>query len=316
MQSTQSATVLWDVVVIGGGAAGLSAALLLGRSRRRTLVIDAGSPRNRFAAHMHGVLGNEGVSPAELIERARVEVELYGVETMPGEVAGVEESGGGLRIMLADGHHVTARAVIVATGLSDDLPSIPGLAEHWGSSVLHCPYCHGWEVADKRLGVLTTSPVGMHQAQMLRQWSDNVTVFTAGLGTLDDPAEVRLRSRGIRLISSPVLEVIGDGHQVTGVRTADGEITGVDAIFTAGILRPHDDFLSGLALERAENLAGSFLAVDAVGKTSGDRIWAVGNVANPMATVAMAIGAGALTGAAVNGALVNDDFDQAEQNVE
>ncbi|GEO96954.1 FAD-dependent oxidoreductase [Kocuria turfanensis] len=301
----------WDVVVVGGGAAGLSAALLLGRARRRTLVVDAGSPRNRFAEHMHGVLGQEGVPPDRLLERGRDEVSAYGVRIAPGTVQRVDPTGTGVEVTLERGEPVRARAVIVATGMTDELPEIPGLAERWGRTVLHCPYCHGWEVADQRLGVLTTSPLGLHQAQLVRQWSDAVTVFTAGLGPLDAAAEHRLRSRGIDLVASPVVEILGASAAIDAVRTADGTLTAVDALFTAGTPRPHTAFLDHLGLATTDTPMGRFLAVDGTGRTSHDRIWAVGNVTDPALTVPVSVGAGARTGGAVNAALVAEDFDRA-----
>ncbi|GGH38124.1 bifunctional NAD(P)/FAD-dependent oxidoreductase/class I SAM-dependent methyltransferase [Microbacterium album] len=301
----------WDVIVAGGGPAGLSAALMLGRSRRRVRVIDAGSPRNRFAAHMHGVLGQEGVPPAELLERGRAEAAAYGVDFADGSVEHVERVAHGLRIVTADGREAHTRALIVATGLTDALPDVPGLAERWGLTVLHCPYCHGWEVRDRRLGVLTTSPLGLHQAELVRQWSDDVTVFSADLGPLAPETERRLRARGIVLVPAPVTELVGEGTSIAAVRLADGSEVSVDAIFTAGAPRPHDGFLAPLDLARSESPFGSFLAVDAMGKTSDDRIWAVGNVVNPAANVPLSMGAGAFAGAAVNGALVTWDFDAA-----
>ncbi|MEH6780099.1 MAG: bifunctional NAD(P)/FAD-dependent oxidoreductase/class I SAM-dependent methyltransferase [Rhodoglobus sp.] len=304
----------WDVIVIGAGPAGLSAALLLGRARRRTLVIDAGEPRNRFADHMHGVLGNEGATPRELRDRGERELALYGGEVAHGRVERVDDEADGIRVTLSDATTLAARALIVATGITDVLPSIPGLAEHWGTAVLHCPYCHGWEVSDKRLGVVPTSALGTHQAFLARQWSDDITVFTAGLGELSEEARNRFRARGVKLVDSPVAEVLAQRSQLTGVRTVDGEHWALDAILTAGAPHPHDAFLEHLDLERADVVGSSFLAVDAAGKTSHDRIWAVGNVVNPMLTVPMSIGAGAMTGAAVNGALVGEDFDIAERS--
>ncbi len=302
----------WDVVIAGGGPAGLAAALMLGRSRRRVLVIDAGRPRNRFAAHMHGVLGQEGVPPAELIARGRTEAASYGVEFLDDVVHRVEGTEADLRVITADGARLPARSLIVATGLSDELPDVPGLAGRWGVTVLHCPYCHGWEVRDRHLGVLTTSPLGLHQAELIRQWSDRVTVFTDGLGPLAPEAGRRLRARGIALEPEPVAEILGEGAAVTAVRLRDGREVPVDAIFTAGAPHPHDGFLAPLGLERSETPFGSFLAVDATGKTSDDRVWAVGNVVTPAANVPMSIGAGAMAGAGVNAALVAADFDAAE----
>lgn len=304
----------WDVIVAGGGPAGLSAALMLGRSRRRVLVIDAGRPRNRFATHVHGVLGQEGVPPRELVERGRAEVAGYGVEFADGTLERVEGGRGGLEVTTADGAVRSARALIVATGLSDELPGIPGLAERWGSTVLHCPYCHGWEVRDRHLGVIALSPLGLHQAELVRQWSDHVTVFAAGLGQVAPEAEQRLRARGIRLEPAPVGEIVGEGTAIAVVRLDDGREVPVDAIFTAGTPRPHDSFLASLDLARDETPLGSFLAVDAAGRTSDDRIWAIGNVVNPTANVPMSIGAGAFTGGAVNGALVAWDVEVAVQD--
>jgi len=303
----------WDAAIIGGGAAGLSAALMLGRARRRTIVLDAGRPRNRFAAQMHGVLGHEGADPRELLARGRAEVAEYGVAFIEGTVDLVEETSDGVAIALAGGESILARALVVASGLTDHLPEIPGLAERWGTSVLHCPYCHGWEFRDHRLGVLAASPIALHQVELVRQWSGGVVLFAAGLGELAPATERRLRARGIEIVSSPVVEVLGEGDRMTGVRLADGGTVRVDAIYTSGVLQPNDDFLAGLRLARAETPMGDFLAVDAMGRTSGERIWAAGNVTNPGANVPVSIAAGALVGGAVNMALVTADFDAAER---
>ena len=298
--------------MIGGGPAGLSAALMLGRAGRRTLVLDAGQPRNRFAAHMHGVLGNEGTPPADLLARGRTEAAGYGVAFADDTVEKVDVTDSTVAVATTGSGIWVARALIVATGLTDDLPEIPGLAQQWGRRVLHCPYCHGWEVRDQRLGVLAMPPMGLHQAELVRQWSAHLVVFTAALGPLDAEAERRLRARGVELISEPVVEIADDG-ECLAVRTADGRSVPVDAVFTGGTPRPHDGFLAHLGLARTDTSLGSFLAVDPAGRTSNERIWAVGNVVNPTGNVPLSIGAGAMTGGAVNGALVTEDFDTALQ---
>ncbi len=282
---------------------------MLGRSRRRVLVIDAGEPRNRFASHMHGVLGNEGVPPSDLIARGRAEASSYGVEFREGAVETVRPIGRGI-VVVADGlGEIPARALVVASGMTDVLPDVPGLAEHWGTKVLHCPYCHGWEVRDSRIGVLTTSPLSIHHAEMLRQWTDDLTVFTAGLGGLSESAESRLLARGITLVPGEVREV-SERDQALFVRTDDSAVE-LDAVFTMGTPRTHESFLDQLRLVRSETPFGSYLAVDQTGKTSDGRVWAVGNVVNPMLNVPMSIGAGAQVGGAANGALVTEDFDNA-----
>ncbi|NKX92167.1 NAD(P)/FAD-dependent oxidoreductase [Sanguibacter hominis ATCC BAA-789] len=299
----------WDAIILGGGAAGLATALMLGRALRRTLVIDAGSPRNRFASHMHGVLGHDGVPPQDLLARGREEVARYGVEVRPGRAARVDLADDGVVVTLDDGGTpLTARALVLATGMTDVLPDVPGLAERWGSGVLHCPYCHGWEVRGQRLGVLAASPLSPHQAELVRQWSDHVTFFTAGLGDpLDADVAARLRARGVAIEESAVAEVLGDGGAVTGVRLADGRVVELDALFTGAMAQPHDGAVAHLGLDRADTPVGSFLAVDAFGKTSAERIWAAGNVVDPGATVPMSSGAGARVGGMVNMALVADD---------
>lgn len=297
----------YDALVIGGGAAGLSAALMLGRARRRTLVLDAGSPRNRFAAHMHGVLGHDGLDPAELLRRGRAEVDAYGVEVRAAVVVRIDRHGDDLVATLADGSTIHARAVVLATGVTDELPPIPGLAERWGVTVLHCPYCHGWEVRDRTIGVLATSPASLHQIELLRQWSDDVVAFAHAAGELPADALTRLSARGIRVVDAEVAEVVGDGTAIEHVRTVDGAEHRVDAIFTAGTLVPHDDAVAHLGLARQQGPMGDLLAVDAMGATSHPRIFAAGNVVVPFGNVPLAMGAGSMAGGGANATLVAAD---------
>lgn len=301
----------WEVIIVGGGVAGLSAALTLGRARRQVLVVDVGEPRNRFAAHMHGMLGSDGVDPSELLRRGREEVSAYDVTIRPGAVETVAEVDDGLAVTFADGSTATTRALIAASGLVDELPEIPGLTQQWGAGVLHCPYCHGWEVRGQRLAVLGTSAISLHQAELIRQWSDQVTFFTADCGAISPDVAARLRSRGVRLIDSPVAEVLTEGERLTGARLADGSSIALDAVFIAPSSRPQDEYLAPFDLDRAENPMGSFVAVDPAGLTSHERVWAVGNIVNPAANVAVSIGAGSTAGGMVNMALVSEDFDRA-----
>ena len=293
-----------EVIIIGGGAAGLSAALMLGRARRRVVVVDSLEPRNRFAATMHGVLGHDGLPPDELLRRGRAEVQGYGVEIVDAAVDRVDLVDGGVLAILEDGRTLRARVVIVATGLVDDLSAIPGVAQRWGSRVLHCPYCHGWEVQDQRFGVVMTSPMSMHQALLVRQWTDRVVAFTAGAGELGGDALRQLQARGITVVGSPVLAVDGDDTAPLAVHTADGGITEVDVIFTGGVLRPREHAVAHLELARTDTPVGSVIAADAMGATSDPRVWLAGNIANPMATVTVAMAAGSTAGAAVNASLV------------
>ncbi|MFT4199834.1 NAD(P)/FAD-dependent oxidoreductase [Gordonia sp. (in: high G+C Gram-positive bacteria)] len=299
----------WDAIVVGGSAAGLSAALLLGRALRRVLVVDEGQPRNRFADHMHGVLGWEGESPADLLRRGRADVSRYAVTICEGRAVSVNADDESVTVELADGTAVAGRALVVATGLTDQMPDLPGFAQRWGSTVLHCPYCHGWEVRGQRLGVLALSPMATHQAQLIRQWSDDLTLFTMGTD-VDDALRARLASRGVKLVESPVVELLGEGTGLTGVRTEDGVVE-LDALFAGPTPKPNDDFLADLGLDRADTPMGDFIAIDEFGRTSHPLVYAVGNVINPALTVPMSIGAAAMTGGMVNMDLVTREFDAA-----
>src|SRR6185312_8719034 len=189
----------YDVVVIGGGAAGLNGALMLARSRRSVLVIDAGAPRNAPAHGVHGLLGREGMPPAELLDLGRAEVRSYGGDLASDEVTGVAHDGDRFVVALTGGRSVRASRLLVTTGLVDELPDVAGPANRWGRDVLHCPYCHGWEVRDQAIGVLAGNPRSMHQAMLFRQLSDDVTFFTHGT-ELSEEDRTRLAARGIRVV--------------------------------------------------------------------------------------------------------------------
>jgi thioredoxin reductase/SAM-dependent methyltransferase len=299
----------WDVIVIGGGAAGLSAAQMLGRSRRRVLVIDAGLPRNHSAAHMHGVLGHDGKPPQELLEAGRAEARAYGVALADGRVTSLADEGERIRVHREDSSDDSARAIIIASGIRDELPAVPGLAEQWGRTVLHCPYCHGWEVAGRSLGVLATSAASLHQTELVRQLSDDVTVFGTTADQVGDDAAERLMARGVRIAHGAVTAVspVANGLEVS---TDDGRTQVVTALFTAGSPVVELGFAEGLALQRAD-LPGSPLAVDLVGATSHGRVFAAGNATAPWANVPVSMGAGSMAGAAANAMLVAEDFDRA-----
>ncbi|HYP74254.1 MAG TPA: bifunctional NAD(P)/FAD-dependent oxidoreductase/class I SAM-dependent methyltransferase [Microbacterium sp.] len=296
----------WDAVVVGGGTAGLSAAQMLGRARRRTLVLDEGHPRNRFAAHMHGVLGHDGLPPDELLARGRHEAAAYGVAVEVASVIAVEDLGERLRVIRADGSAELARTLIVTTGLTDALPAVEGLTQRWGIDVLHCPYCHGWEVAGARLGVLATSSASLHQIELVRQWSDDVIAFTALAEPLDAEVAARLHARGIRTVSAAVVSVESDGDGLRAAITVDGDRHPLDALFVAPDPVIDLGFVEALALVRSD-LPGGPLAVDERGATSHPRVFAAGNVVAPYANVPVSMGTGSMAGAGAGAALVTED---------
>ncbi|MWJ17048.1 NAD(P)/FAD-dependent oxidoreductase [Clavibacter michiganensis subsp. michiganensis] len=307
----------WDAVVIGGGAAGSSAALMLVRARRSVLMVDAGQPRNAVAAHMHGVLGHDGKPPRQLLAEGRREIEGYGGVVVDGRVERVaaldDPDGPRFRLTLDGGAAVTARRVILATGLADVLPEVPGLAAHWGAGVVVCPYCDGYEVRDRRIGVLATGPGSLHHVQMLRQWSADVTFLVAG-GTADGaPLEIDavsragIDARGIRVEESAVVRVLGERGALEGVELADGRTLPLDALFAMPGVAPRDGIARALGAATEDTPWGPFVAADPMGQTSVPGLLIAGNASSGSANVPVAMAAGTMAGAMANAGMVTED---------
>ncbi|MFE2034987.1 NAD(P)/FAD-dependent oxidoreductase [Streptomyces scopuliridis] len=308
-----------DAVVIGGGAAGLNGALTLARSRRSVVVIDSGTPRNAPAEAMHGFIVLDGTPPPEILKRGREQVRQYGGQVVFGQVASAGPAApsteGDLRftVTLADGRSVTARRVLVATGLRDVLPDVPGLAEHWGHSVVHCPYCHGWEVRDEPIGILATGPASVHHALLFRQLTDDLVYFTRGT-ELDEDTRARFAARRIRIVDTPVQEVINseDGG-IAGVRMADGTFVARRVLAVATQMRARTEGLDGLKLPM-EDLPGDMgrrFASGLAGTTEVPGVWVAGNATDLTAQVGASAAAGALAGSHINALLATADTDAA-----
>jgi len=295
----------FDVAIIGGGPAGLSAALVLGRARRRVIVIDAGTPRNAPAAHMQGFLSRDGMPPDDLLRAARAEIRGYGVEVIEDRVV---EATAGFALRLAGGRAVEARHVLVATGAVDELPDVLGARERWGRDLLHCPYCHGWEVRDQALGVLATGAGSVEHAHLLHHWTDDLILFTHTHAVTGDE-RAALDARGIAVVDGPVERLIVADDRLRGAQLADGRIVPRAALFIRPALRAHRDGL-GEALG-CDVVAEGLLTVDADGRTSVPGVWAAGNATNPRAQVITAAGEGSAVAIAINTELVKADVDAA-----
>lgn len=296
----------FDVAIVGGGAAGLSAALVLGRARRRVAVIDAGRPRNAPAAHMQGYLSRDGMPPAELLAAGRSEVTGYGVEIVDDVVDSIDS---GFTVQLSTGNVLTARRVLVTTGLRDDIPAIPGVAERWGRDLLHCPYCHGWEVRDQPLGVLGTNPGSVAHAQLIRQWSDDVVYFAnTQAPTAAERAE--LAARGIPVVAGTVTRLVVEDDRLTGVELDDGRVVPRTAVFVRPVMTPHADGL--LARIGCDLDDDGFPITDRTGRTTVPGVWAAGNAADPRAQVISAAGAGSAAAIAINADLLSEDIERAK----
>jgi thioredoxin reductase len=303
----------YDVVVVGGGAAGLNGALMLARSRRSVVVIDAGAPRNTPADGVHGLLARDGMPPAELLERGRAEVRGYGGEIVSCVVTDVTRDGDRFAVTLADGRTLRARRLLVTTGLVDELPDIPGLRDRWGRDVVHCPYCHGWEVRDQAIGVLATGPQSLHQALLFRQLSDDVTYFThGGPAPTGEPAH-QLAALGIRVVTDAIASIETDADRIAGVRLRDGSVVPRDVVVVSSRMVARAGFLAALGLRPVPHPsgAGEHIPADAAGRTDVPGVWVAGNVTDLMAQVGSAAAAGAMAGAQINADLVAEDVRRA-----
>ena len=301
----------YDVVVIGGGAAGLSAALVLTRARRRVAVVDAGQPRNAPAARMHGFLGSDGLPPGELLAAGRDEVARYGGHLISGTVVSVTPSAsaaiasrGHFDVALDDGRSLRTRRVLVTTGLRDDLPDIPGVRERWGRDLLHCPYCHGYEVRDQPVGVLGGTPEAIAHANLVRQWSDDVVLFADGTVLTADQRE-QLVARAVGVVDAPVARLVIEDDRLTGVeldyrpdRCRGPQCSSGPASY------PTTACSTALGCASHDN---GWVVADATGRTSVPGVWAAGNAVNPRAQVITAAGEGSSAAIAINNDLVEED---------
>jgi thioredoxin reductase len=298
----------YDVVVVGGGAAGLSAALTLSRARRSVLVVDAAEPRNAPAGQVHNYLGREGTPPGDLYGIGRAEVEHYGGEIVTARVTRIEP---GFNLTLDGDRVVRARRLLVTTGLTDELPDIPGLAERWGHDVLHCPYCHGWEVRDQAIGVIAISPMAVHHALLWRQWTDDVVLFLNAALTLTDEQRQQLDARGITVREGAVA-AWEDG----AVRMSDGEVIPRAAVVVQTRMTANADLLADLGVKPVDKevngvVIGTYVPTEPTGATSVHGLYAAGNVADPMAQVLVAAAQGLAAAGAINGDLVAEDTREA-----
>jgi thioredoxin reductase len=301
-----------DVVVVGGGPAGLGGAVTLGRSRRRVLVVDSGEPRNAPADGIHNLLTSEGMTPQDFARAGRAEASAYGARIRDGRAVSAQAVEGGFGVGLADGSLVTARRLLVTTGVVDELPDVPGLQERWGRDVLHCPYCHGWEVRDRSVGVLASGPMAMHQVMLFRQLTPHVTLFLHdGFAPGTEQLE-ELAARDVAVVPGRVAALEVSDDRLTGVRLETGDLVPVDALAVQSRPVARSEVLGSLGVGTAELEMGGvviarYVETDAQGMTSVPGVWAAGNVADPMAQVGASAAAGVKAAAALNADLAAED---------
>jgi thioredoxin reductase len=294
----------YDVLVVGGGPAGLNAALVLLRARRTVVLVDADGPRNATAASMHAFLSRDGMPPADLLAAGRAEVASYGGSLIDDTVVGIEP---GFHVRLAGGSQLRARRVLVATGLRDELPDIPGVRERWGRDLLHCPYCHGYEVRDQPLGVLGGTSDAVQHALLIRQWSPDVTLFPHTDAVGPEQREL-LIARGIRIVEGTVARLVVGNDQLRGVELSDGTVVARTAVFLRPRFVPNAGLLTSLGCAVDEN---GWVVHDPAGLTSAAGVWVAGNAADPRAHVVSAAGQGSAAAIALNADLVDEDVKHA-----
>lgn len=293
-----------DAIVVGGSFAGLSAAMPFARARRNVLVIDAGVRRNRFAAAAHGFLGQDGRPPDEIIQIARAELARYPtVAFVEGFAAHAAATGDGFTVTLADDSIHSAARLVLATGVVDELPDLPGLRAQWGSGVLHCPYCHGYEVAGGRLGVLAFHPMAAHQAELVSDWGD-VTFFANGIAELDDATCASFAARKVTVVKEPVAEILGERGSLDGVRLRDGRIVELDAVFTGVPNRQASELPAQLGCAFDPTPFGQIIRVDGMMQTTVPGVFAAGDAARAMSNIQGSVADGFMAGVAAHRSLV------------
>jgi len=293
-----------DAIIVGGSFAGLSAAMYIARGRRRVCVIDAGSPRNRFAAHSHGFFGQDGGEPRAMIAAARSQVGAYPTASfVEGKALSAATEPDGFSVKLATGEvHESARLVL-AFGISDELPAIPGLAERWGKSVLHCPYCHGFEFSGQRLGVLNLSPMSIHQAMLIAEWGPT-TLYLNGAQEPDGEALDQLHRRGVRIEAAPVKALHGEGSELSEIELSDGRTAGVDALYLGPRTRLNSGIAQQLGCELEEGPLGSIVRTDDQKMTTVSGVYAAGDITRSAYNATWASADGVTAGVALHRSLV------------
>lgn len=290
----------YDVIAIGGSYAGMAAALQLLRARRTVLVIDAGQRRNRFASHSHGFLGQDGVDPTEIARAARRQLEAYPTLTWrEGRAVAASGEQDGFVVTTEDGKVHQGRRILLATGVSDQLPEIPGLAERWGRTVFHCPYCHGYELSEGRVGVIATGPMSLHQAELLTEWGD-VTFLTNAALELDPDTRRILQDRGVTIEETPVSRIDGEAD----VFLSDGRRLPFAGLFTATRCVPASPLPAEMGCALDETPMGLQIRTGATQETSVPGVFACGDVASVPHSVSLAVGNGAMTGIHIHRSLV------------
>ncbi|MDH6230026.1 thioredoxin reductase [Mesorhizobium soli] len=295
---------MFDAIIVGGSYAGLSAALQLARARRKILVIDAGQRRNRFAATSHGFLGQDGRTPGDIVADARAQLAAYStVEFVDDQVEAVRKTDKGFSAQTVANGDFDARRLILATGVADELPDVPGLRERWGKSIFHCPYCHGYELDQGPIGVLAVSDMSMHHAMMLPDWGPT-TLFLNGAFVPDAEQLAQLQRRGAKIESEPVVQISGEQADV---ELRDGRVIQLAGLFTMSKISPSSPLAAQLGCALEEGPAGSLIQTNGAKETTVSGVFACGDATRSFSSVAISVADGATAGAGTHQSLIFRD---------
>jgi thioredoxin reductase len=301
-----------DVIVVGGGPGGLSAGLLLGRSRRRTVILDGNEPRNAQTHAAHSFLTRDGIAPQELRRISREQLATYpSIEVRHGHVTDARVSGSGFAVALSDGSELSARRLILATGVRDLLPDIEGIEERYGRSVFHCPYCDGWEQRDRPLAVLVEPAMAEAQAMMIQHWSQDLILLSHG-EPLEADVVRRLEGTGIGVRTDRIIRLEGDGDRLARIHLASGEVLARVGMFVRPAIQPRTELAQRLGCELIDDgMIPGLIRVDTIQQTTVPGVYAIGDVATPMQQISGAVASGAVAGAMLNHALIAEDYARA-----
>ncbi len=296
----------YDVIIVGGSYAGLATAMALGRALRHVLVIDSGNPCNKQTPHSHNFLTNDGKAPAEIVALAKEQVSNYECVTLlNGMVINGEKTTEGFDIELASGDKYKAKKLVLATGIKDVLPSIPGFAECWGISVLHCPYCHGFEVRGQNTGILANGDLAMELAPLISNWTNDLTIYTNGPSTLTYEQSTKLRKHNIGIVEDKIAQLEHNKGYVSKIVFDNGRKTSITALYARLPFVQHSSLSKELGCESTHE---GYIKIDPAQKTTIPGVFACGDNTTRMRTVANAVSMGTTTGLMVNKELIEQEF--------
>ncbi len=298
---------IFDVIIIGGSYAGLSAAMALGRALRKVLIIDSGLPCNRYTPHSHNFITQDGEKPSSITAKAIIQVLKYDTIVLKNDLATTgKKINNGFIISTQKGDIFEAKKLIFATGVKDILPNLKGFEECWGTTIIHCPYCHGYEVRHQKTGILANGEIAFHYARLLRNWTKDLSIFTNGQSSLSEEQQKKLEKHGIPIIEKEIASFKHQNGHLEQVVFKDNSTVQIKAIYTRPHFEQHCRIPENLGCELTEQ---GHLKVNEFYQTTLPNVFACGDATTPMRSVANAVSTGSLVGAMLNHHMTEEEFE-------